>query len=107
MLMRGLMLNPSTEDMSRAVMLSCASGQLQVLKTLLKHGAQAGENAVWAACRACNIDAIKELRGRGLPFTRTEADICARSCHNVILSELTPDTMATAAPVGETSTVLM
>jgi len=88
MLMRALTLNPNAEDMSRAVMLSCASGQLQVLQALLEHGAQAGENAMWAACFAGHVDAIKELINRGLPFTSKEAEMCVRSGHKTILFEL-------------------
>lgn len=88
MLLRGLALNPSPDDMSRAVMLSCASGQQQVLKELLKRGAQAGENAMWAACRAGSLDAIKELQHHGVPFTERDAEICARAGHTAIIAEL-------------------
>lgn len=81
MLQRALELRPSAEDMSRAVMLSCASGQLQILHALLEHGAPAEENAMWAACRAGNAEAIKVLVSKGVPFTQREAEMCARSGH--------------------------
>ncbi len=94
-------LKPNAEDLSRAVMLSCATGQMQILHALLEHGAKAEENAMWAACRAGNIDAVRSLTSRGSMFTEREADICRRSGHHALPHMLAEPTIVA---VGEQST---
>ena len=71
-----------------ALQVACETGQTEMVKEMLKHGALIGQESVWAACRSGRFDTMKVLIEAGVDISNVEVGILQRYGHIDVIKQL-------------------